>query len=157
MSKDCYFNGTELTGIHDVFFNGVAMDNVYLNNTHVWQKHLYTPGTHLIGFNWNPQDGMHGMRTTHWNTYGTVMFKQQPYYISSGTDTRLVVNLQPGFNFSSYTQSQYGTDPDGQGAVTGTGQSSTLYSGNSVSGASGFNIAGSGNGDSSINIGYSGQ
>ena len=29
---DIYFNGSELTGTHDVNFNGVAMDNVYLTD-----------------------------------------------------------------------------------------------------------------------------
>ena len=156
---DIYFNGSELTGVHDVKLNGTDMDNVYLNGVKLWTKHPYTPGTHLITYDFGTEEAFHGIVTTHWGTYGTVMFKQQPYGISGspGNDYRVVVNLQPGFNFSSYTQDQYGTDSDGQGTVTGSGQSTTLYSGDSVSGATGFSVASSGNGGSQIQIGYSGE
>ena len=111
-----YFNGSELTGQHDVKFNGTDMDNVYLNGSKLWTRHPYAPGTHLITFSWGFNNTFSGLITTHWNTYGTVMFKQQPY-THSGT---------------------------------------ILYSGNSVSGATGFSISGSGNGGSTIKIGYSG-
>ena len=156
---DIYFNGSELTGVHDVKLNGTDMDNVYLNGVKLWTKHPYTPGTHLITYDFGTTDSFAGIITTHWGTYGTVMFKQQPYGVSGspGNDYRVVVNLQPGFNFSSYTQDQYGTDSDGQGTSTGSGQSTTLYSGDSVSGATGFSVASSGNGGSQIQIGYSGE
>ena len=154
-----YFNGSELTGTHDVNFNGVAMDNVYFNGSKIWTKHPYTPGTHLITYEWGYDSSFSTMITTHWGTYGTVMFKQQPYGISGspGSDYRVQVNLQPGFNFSYYNQTQYGTDSDGQGTATGGGQSTILWSGGSVTGATGFSVTSSGNGGSTIKIGYSGE
>ena len=47
-----YFNGSELTGTHDVKFNGSDVDNVYFNGSKIWTQHPYTPGTHLITFEW---------------------------------------------------------------------------------------------------------
>ncbi len=47
-----YFNGSELTGQHDVNFNGVAMDAVYFNGAEIWTRHPYAPGTHLITYSW---------------------------------------------------------------------------------------------------------
>ena len=154
-----YFNGSELTGVHDVNLNGVAMDNAYLNGVKLWTKHPYTPGTTLFSFEWGYDSNFSTMITTHWGTYGLTMFKQQPYTASGspGSDYRINVNLQPGFNFSSYTQTEYGTDSDGQGTATGSGQSTVLYSGGSVTGATGFSVASSGNGSSTIVVGYSGE
>ena len=154
-----YFNGSELTGQHDVNLNGTAMDNIYLDGVKLWTRHPYAPGTRLITFSWGFNNTFSGLITTHWNTYGTVMFKQQPYTHSGSpgsSDYRIYVNLQPGFHFSYYDQDEHGTDSDGQGTTTGTGQGTILYSGNSVSGATGFSISSSGNGGSTIKIGYSG-
>jgi hypothetical protein len=159
MSGDIYFNGSALTGQHDVKLNGTNMDNVYLNGTKIWTRHPYPPGTNpLITFSWSFNSSFSTMITTHWNTYGTVMFKQQPYGVSGspGSDYRVQINLQPGFYFSYYNQTEGGTDSDGQGTTTGSGQSTILYSGNSVSGATGFSVGSSGNGGSTIKIGYSG-
>jgi len=154
-----YFNGSELTGQHDVKFNGTDMDNVYFNGTKIWTRHPYAPGTHLITYAWGTDVDLVAGLSGYWGTYGIVMFKQQPYTVSgsAGSDHRVIINLQPGFNFSYYNQSQGGTDSDGQGTVTGSGQSSTLYSGHTVSGATGFSIGSSGNGGSTIKIGYSGE
>jgi len=159
MAGAIYFNGSELTGQHDVKLNNTNMDNVYLNGTKIWTRHPYAPGTNpLITFSWSYNSNFSTMITTHWNTYGTTMFKQQPYGVggSPGSDYRVQINLQPGFYFSYYSQDEYGTDSDGQGTTTGSGQSTVLYSGNSVSGATGFSISSSGNGGSTIKIGYSG-
>jgi hypothetical protein len=159
-----YFNGSELTGQHDVNFNGTAMDNVYLNSSKIWTRHPYAPGTHLITQATSMNDTFSSWITTHWGTYGTVMFKQQPYGISGspGSDYRITINLQPGFYFSYFSRADC-TDSDGQGTSTGSGQSTTLYSGNTVSGATGFTCAegggassSSGNGTSTIKVGYSG-
>ena len=154
-----YFNGSELTGQHDVNFNGVSMDAVYFNGAEIWTRHPYAPGTHLITYSWGTDADMVAGLSGSWDTYGIVMFKQQPYGISgsAGNDYRVQVNLQPGFNFSYYNQSQYGTDSDGQGTVTGSGQSTVLWSGHTVSGATGFSVTSSGNGGSTIKIGYSGE
>jgi len=155
-----YFNGSELTGQHDVNFNGVSMDNVYFNGSKIWTRHPYAPGTNpIVTFAWGTNSNFSGMITTHWGTYGLTMFKQQPYTASGspGSDYRINVNLQPGFYFSYYNQAEYGTDSDGQGTATGSGQSSVLYAGNTVTGATGFSIPSSGNGGSTIKIGYSGE
>ena len=159
MAGDIYFNGSALTGQHDTYFNGVAMDNVYLDGVKIWTRHPYAPGTNpLLTFSWGVNSNFSGMISTHWGTYGTVMFKQQPYGISGspGSDYRIQINLQPGFYFSYYSQDEHGTDSDGQGTSTGSGQSTVLYSGGSVSGATGFSVSSSGNNGSSIKIGYSG-
>ena len=154
-----YFNGSELTGVHDVKFNGSDVDNVYFNGVKIWTQHPYTPGTHLITYEWGFNIDLVAGLSGYWGTYGIVMFKEQPATVSgsAGSDHRVAINLQPGFNFSYYNQSQGGTDSDGQGTVTGSGQSSTLYSGHTVSGATGFSIGSSGNGGSTIKIGYSGE
>ena len=160
-----YFNGTELTGVHDVNFNGTAMDNVYLNTVKLWTKHPYTPGTHLITFEWGYNSSFSTMITTHWGTYGLTMFKQQPYTASGspGSDYRINVNLQPGFYFSYFNRAESSCeDSNGMGTTTGSGQSTVLYSGNSVTGATGFETgagcsSSSGNGRSVIKIGYSGE
>ena len=154
-----YFNGSELTGQHDVNFNGVSMDAVYFNGAEIWTRHPYAPGTHLITYAWGTDVDLVAGLSGYWGTYGIVMFKEQPATVSgsAGSDHRVAINLQPGFNFSYYNQSTAGTDSDGQGTVTGSGQSSTLYSGHTVSGATGFSITSSSNGGSTIKIGYSGE
>ena len=154
-----YFNGSELTGQHDVNFNGVAMDNVYFNGSKIWTRHPYAPGTHLITYAWGTDVDLVAGLSGYWGTYGIVMFKEQPatHSGSAGSDHRVAINLQPGFNFSYYNQTEYGTDSDGQGTATGSGQSTVLWSGGSVTGATGFSIPSSGNDSSTIKIGYSGE
>ena len=155
-----YFNGSELTGVHDVKFNGSDVDNVYFNGSKIWTQHPYTPGTHLITYAWGTDVDLVAGLSGYWGTYGIVMFKEQPATVSgsAGSAHRVAINLQPGFNFSYYQQSEGPcTDSDGQGTVTGSGQSSTLYSGHTVSGATGFSCGSSGNGGSTIKIGYSGE
>ena len=154
-----YFNGSELTGVHDVKFNGSDVDNVYFNGSKIWTQHPYTPGTTLFSFEWGYNSSFSTIISTHWGTYGLTMFKQQPYTESGspGSDYRINVNLQPGFNFSYYNQTELGTDSDGQGTSTGSGQSTILWSGGSVTGATGFSIGSSGNESSTIKIGYSGE
>jgi len=154
-----YFNGSELTGQHDVKFNGTDMDAVYFNGVEIWTRHPYAPGTHLITYSWGTDVDLVAGLSGYWGTYGIVMFKQQPYTESgsAGNDHRVTINLQPGFNFSYYNQSTAGTDSDGQGTVTGSGQSTILYSGHTVSRATGFSITSSSNGGSTIKIGYSGE
>ena len=161
-----YFNGSELTGQHDVKFNGTDMDNVYFNGSKIWTKHPYEPGTLLITQTISHNATFSEWITTHWGTYGTVMFKQQPYGISGspGSDYRITINLQPGFYFSYFYRAESRCeDSNGLGTTTGSGQSTVLYSGNTVSGATGFTCAegggassASGNGTSTIKVSYTG-
>ena len=137
-----YFNGSELTGQHDVNFNGVSMDAVYFNGAEIWTRHPYAPGTHLITYSWGTDADMVAGLSGSWDTYGIVMFKQQPYGISgsAGNDYRVQVNLQPGFNFSYFSRADC-TDSDGITGATGSGQSTVLWSGHTVTGATGFTCA----------------
>jgi len=48
MAGDIYFNGSVLTGQHDVKLNGTDMDNVYLNGTKIWTRHPYPIGTDIF-------------------------------------------------------------------------------------------------------------
>ena len=101
-----YFNGSELTGQHDVKFNGTDMDNVYLNGSKLWTRHPYAPGTHLITYAWGFNVDLVAGLSGYWGTYGIVMFKEQPATVSgsAGSDHRVAINLQPGFNFSYYNR-----------------------------------------------------
>ena len=153
-----YFNGSELTGQHDVNFNGVSMDNVYFNGAKIWTRHPYAPGTLLITQSIGNNATFSEWITTHWGTYGTVMFVQQPYTHSGspGSDYRIYVNLQSGFTFSYFSR---GDCTDSSGGATST----VLYSGSTVTGATGFTCAegggassASGNGTSTIKVSYTG-
>ena len=151
MSKDCYFNGTELTGIHDVFFNGVAMDNVYLNNTHVWQKHEHPPGTTIFSYSWGAGGNNCWIPTNH-NAFASIGSCGSP-------DHTLTFTLNEGFYVSSYSNDEYGTDSDGVGA-SNTGGTFYVWVGSTVSGmygGTGFSIPASGNGGSSFTVTYSGE
>ena len=160
-----YFNGSELTGQHDVKFNGTDMDNVYLNGTKLWTRHPYAPGTDIftysIGAGGNTDNfiGSAG--------YGTypLAFASQPVYIegSGGAlDKRVQFTLAAGFYVSYYQQDQSGTDSDGVGA-SNTAGNYVIYVGGTVSGLSrtsgggSFSIGGSGNDGHSFVVTYSGQ
>jgi len=74
-----YFNGSELTGIHDVNLNGVAMDNVYLNGVKLWTKHPYAIDTDIFTFTWGANGTVGGLRGTYYSTY-PLAFASQPSY-----------------------------------------------------------------------------
>jgi len=160
-----YFNGSELTGQHDVKFNGTDMDNVYLNGTKLWTRHPYELGTNIftysIGAGGNTDNfiGSAG--------YGTypLAFASQPVYIegSGGAlDKRVQFTLAAGFYVSYYQQDEAGTDSDGVGA-SNTAGNYVIYVGGTVSGLSrtsgggSFSIGGSGNDGHSFVVTYSGQ
>jgi hypothetical protein len=160
-----YFNGSELTGQHDVKFNGTDMDNVYFNGSKIWTRHPYAPGTEIftysVGAGGNTDSFIGG------DGYGTypLAFTTSPVYIegSGGAlDKRIRFILAAGFYVSYYQQDQSGTDSDGVGA-SNTGGNYIIYVGGTVSGLTresgggSFSIGGSGNGGHSFKVTYSGQ
>tara|TARA_B100000470_G_scaffold185931_1_gene151263 strand:- start:6 stop:470 length:465 start_codon:yes stop_codon:yes gene_type:complete len=150
-----YFNGTELTGVHDVNFNGTAMDNVYLNGTKLWTKHPYTPGTELFTFSWGACSGGGsncGM-VTHSNNFPLAFASISG---CGSNDHTLTFTLNSGFYVSYYNQSQHGTQNP---SASNTGGSYSVWVGESVSGLSGTGLSGgaSGNCGSTLKVSYSGQ
>ena len=148
-----YFNGSELTGQHDVKFNGTDMDNVYLNGAKLWTRHPYTPGTTIFTYSWGSGGNNCGIPSS---TYPLA-------FASIGScgspDHTLTVTLNDGFYVSSYTQNKGGTDSDGVGA-SNTGGTFYVWVGQTVTGmygGTGFSIGSSGNGGSSFTVSYSGQ
>ncbi len=152
-----YFNGSELTGQHDVNFNGVAMDNVYFNGSKIWTKHPYALDTLIFTYSWGAGGNIDNLRTTYYGNYPLAFDSQPSYSSGSGSpDSVLVIDLAAGFYVSYYSQDEYGTDSDGTGASS-TGGSHNIWVGHTVTGASGFSIPSSGNGGSTIKVTYSGQ
>ena len=163
MAGDIYFNGSKLTGQHDVKLNGTDMDNVYLNGTQLWTKHPYAVGTDI--FTYSVSDGGNTdsfINTIHANN--PLAFASTPVYIEgngAAQDKRIRFILAPGFYVSRYAQDQLGTDSDGVGA-SNTGGNYIIYVGATVSGltrdGSGtFSIGSSGNNGHSFDVTYSGQ
>ena len=58
MAGDIYFNGSALTGQHDVKLNGTDMDNVYLNGTKIWTRHPYAIGTEIFTYSGGTVSGL---------------------------------------------------------------------------------------------------
>ena len=165
MAGAIYFNGSELTGQHDVKFNGTDMDNVYLNGTKLWTKHPYPLGTTIFTYAWEAGGNIDSLRTTTYSSSAaiTAAFASQPSYSSGsgGADSYLVMTLNDGYYVSQYVQEQLGTDSDGVGSGS-AGGAYTIYIGATVSGmetsvSGGFSLGLSGNGDSSFVVKYGGQ
>ena len=149
-----YFNGTELTGQHDVKFNGTDMDNVYLNGTKLWTQHPYTPGTELFTFSWgscNSGGSTCGM-VTHSNNFPLAFASISG---CGSNDHTLTFTLNSGFYVSYFNQTQSGTQTP---SSSNTGGSYSVWVGNSVSGLSGTGLSGgaSGNCGSTLKVSYSG-
>lgn len=156
-----YLNGSELTGQHDVKFNGTDMDNVYLNGTKLWTKHPHALGTTIFTYAWSAGGNIDSLRTSVYSSYSAA-FASQPTYSSGsgGADSYLTMTLNSGYYVSQYQQDELGTDSDGVGAGS-AGGAYTIYVGGSVSGMStsisgGFSLGLSGNGNSSFVVKYGG-
>ena len=163
MSGAIYFNGSELTGQHDVKLNGTNMDNVYLNGSKIWTRHPYALGTEIFTYAWSAGGNIDNLRTTYYSNYPLAFASQPSYSSGSGSpDSTLVITLADGFYVSYYNQAEHGTDSDGVGA-SNTGGTYNVWQGNTVTGlarASGggsLSVAGSGNNGSSFIVKYSGQ
>jgi len=159
-----YFNGSELTGQHDVNFNGVSMDNAYLNGVKLWTRHPYALDTLIFTVSFSAGGNCDSFISSTYSTY-PLAFASQPAYTegSSGSlDKRCQFTLNDGFYVSYYDQDELGTDSDGAGA-SNTGGTYSIYIGGTVSGLShvsgggGLSIAGSGNNGHSFKVTYSGQ
>ena len=155
-----YFNGSELTGQHDVNFNGVSMGNVYFNGSKIWTRHPYALDTDIFTFSWSAGGSVTALRGSYYSTY-PLAFASQPSYDSGdgSPDTVVRMSLAAGFYVSSYTNAANGTDSDGTGA-SNTGETHFVWLGSTVTGmygGTGFSIGASGNGGSSFTVTYSGQ
>ena len=159
MAGDIYFNGSALTGQHDVKLNGTDMDNVYLNGTKIWTRHPYAIGTEIFTYSVNAGGNTDSFISSIHATY-PLAFASTPVYIegSGGAlDKRISFVLADGFYVSYYSQDGLGTDSDGTGA-SNTGGTHVLYVGGTVSGLTGsFSISSSGNGGTTFKVTYSGQ
>jgi len=166
MAGAIYFNGSELTGQHDVKLNGTNMDNVYLNGSKIWTRHPYTPGTEIFTYSWgscNSGGNIDNLRTTYYSNYPLAFASQPSYSSGSGAnDSTLSITLADGFYVSYYNQTQGGTDSDGVGA-SNTGGSYNVWVGQSVSGlarssgSGSLSVGSSGNCGSTFKVTYSGQ
>ena len=164
MAGDIYFNGSKLTGQHDVKLNGTDMDNVYLNGTKLWTKHPYAIGTDIFTYSVGAGGNTDSfINTIHANN--PLAFASTPVYIEGNggaQDKRIRFILADGFYVSRYVQAELGTDSDGVGA-SNTGGNYIIYVGGSVSGLSresgggSLSIGGSGNNGTTFDVTYSGQ
>lgn len=180
------FNGTSIDEVDDeINFNGTTLalyKGIYLNNTRVWTKHPYEPGTVIFTYKWddwysqsNPDTG-HTMQAagSPSGSYYTVanlvnsypslypnVFQTNPYFTqnSGGSNTKIRFRLADGFTVSFYRQAQLGADNDGDG--NNTGGLYEFWRGNTVSGLSsltyGFSKGGSGNNWSVFSVKYLGR
>lgn len=164
MAGDIYFNGSALTGQHDTYFNGVAMDNVYLDGVKIWTRHPYAIGTEIFNVGFSAGGNCDSFISSTYSSY-PLAFTAQPSYTtgSSGSlDKICTFTLADGFYVSYYNQAELGTDSDGAGA-SNTGGTYNIYIGGTVSGLShvsgggSLSIAGSGNNGHSFKVTYSGQ
>ena len=164
MAGSIYFNGSALTGQHDTYFNGVAMDNVYLDGTKIWTRHPYAIGTEIFNVSFGAGGNCDSFISSTYSTY-PLAFASQPFYNSGSSgslDKTCRFTLNDGFYVSYYNQDELGTDSDGAGA-SNTGGTYQIYIGGTVSGLShvsgggGLSVAGSGNNGHSFKVTYSGQ
>jgi hypothetical protein len=164
MAGDIYFNGSALTGQHDVKLNGTDMDNVYLNGTKIWTRHPYAIGTEIFNVSFSAGGNCDSFINSTYDSY-PLAFTARPSYTtgSSGSlDKVCTFILAAGFYVSYYNQNEHGTDSDGVGAAN-TGGNYSVYIGGTVSGLSrvsgggSLSIAGSGNNGHSFKVTYSGQ
>ena len=163
MSGAIYFNGSELTGQHDVKLNGTNMDNVYLNGSKIWTRHPYALGTEIFTYAWSAGGNIDNLRTTYYSNYPLAFASQPSYSSGSGSpDSTLVITLADGFYVSYYNQAEHGTDSDGVGA-SNTGGTYNVWVGQSVSGlarssgSGSLSVGSSGNCGSTFKVTYSGQ
>lgn len=152
MAGAIYFNGTELTGQHDVKLNNTNMDNAYLNNVKIWTRHPYPPGTTIGSGGWGSCNSGGS------NCFMVSMKNSHPAAFSAmsgcgNNDNTLTFTLNSGFAVTYYSQSEHGSQNNSV-----TGGSYSVWVGNSVSGLSGtgISISGSGNCSSSLTIKYLG-
>lgn len=136
------------TIVNKVNFNGSAVSQVIVNGATVWP---YLPGTTIFTYGWSPNGNLNTFIT---NTYATypLAFVAAPYYTtgSAGTPGNQILNwtLSPGFQVSSYTQAQLGTQAPYQ---TAGFNFDYMWCGRTVTG-----LQQSGNGSSSITVSFVG-
>jgi hypothetical protein len=111
-------NGTTINDYSPgVNVNGTAMQEVNINGTRVWTRYPYPIGTTIFTYSWNAGNNINNFITSIYATY-PLAFAGAPFYTkgSGAPDSDLRFTLASGFQVSSATNSQGGTDPDGAGA-----------------------------------------
>jgi hypothetical protein len=111
-------NGTTINDYSPgVSVNGTAMQEVNINGTRVWTRYPYPIGTTIFTYSWNAGDNINNFITSIYTTY-PLAFAGAPFYTkgSGAPDSDMRFTLASGFQVSSATNSQGGTDPDGAGA-----------------------------------------
>ncbi len=111
-------NGTTINDYSPgVNVNGTAMQEVNINGTRVWTRYPYPIGTTIFTYSWNAGDNINNFITSIYTTY-PLAFAGAPFYTkgSGAPDSDMRFTLASGFQVSSATNSQGGTDPDGAGA-----------------------------------------
>jgi hypothetical protein len=111
-------NGTTINDYSaGVNVNGTAMQEVNINGTRVWTRYPYPIGTTIFTYSWNAGNNINNFITSIYATY-PLAFAGAPFYTkgSGAPDSDLRFTLASGFQVSSATNSQGGTDPDGAGA-----------------------------------------
>lgn len=144
-------NGTTIADYSaGVNVNGTAMTEVYINGTKVWTRHPYPIGTNVFTYSWSPNGNISNFITSIYATY-PLAFASAPYFTQGSGVADSVINftLAAGFQVSSYTQAQYGTQAP-YGAVGAN--FNYLWMGRTVTG-----LQQSGNGGSSFTVQYVGN
>lgn len=110
-------NGTTINDYSaGVNVNGVAMQEVYINGTKVWSRYPYPIGTTVFTYSWNAGSNINNFITSIYATY-PLAFAGAPFYTKGGgaPDSDLRFTLASGFQVSSSSNSERGTDSDGAG------------------------------------------
>jgi hypothetical protein len=111
-------NGTTINDYSaGVNVNGTAMQEVNVNGTRVWTRYPYPVGTTIFTYAWNAGSNINNFITSIYATY-PLAFAGAPFYTKGGgaPDSDLRFTLASGFQVSSASNSERGTDPDGAGA-----------------------------------------
>lgn len=97
--------------------NGVAMEEVNVNGARIWTRHPYPIGTTIFTYSWNAGNNINNFITSNFATY-PLAFSGTPFYTKGGgaPDSDLRFTLASGFQVSSASNSERGTDSDGAGA-----------------------------------------
>ena len=143
-------NGTTISDYQaGVNVNGTAMTEVYINGTKVWTRYPYPVGTTIFTYSWSAGGNINDFLTSIYTTY-PLAFASTPYYTAGGgsPDSVLQFTLADGFQVSSYTQAQKGTQAP-YGSIGGT---FGIWVGRTVTG-----LSDSGNGGSSFTVKYVGN
>jgi hypothetical protein len=110
-------NGTTINDYSPgVTVDGVAMEAVNINGVRVWTRYPYPIGTTVFTYSWGAGANINNFITSIYATY-PLAFASAPFYTKGGgaPDSDLRFTLASGFQVSSSSNSERGTDSDGAG------------------------------------------